>query len=1818
MWDATAYLKEARDAHGRWISGAGALGAAINDLQKLGDIDKATAEAVSSAIARHSEMGRGLPASAHGDKAKTLAYLAQTVKHDALTYRHQSPPDIAEAKKLDAAARAISTAHSKLTSEAIHPHADSPYRLTPDAQPLDGPSGPVKIKGFVKEDVTKLKHGDVVRVTGKDGTVRERTVYRAAPNNQGTKTVVRFKDKVPGEPNSISVNHDTRLSVVNYDNPHKQGAPQAVNAPAATTPEPKKELPPNYFGEEDGPEQAHSAPVSTPEPKVVYSAANPPVVKPAPHMSAQDLRAQQTDVKLKPDAATALKQYVTGSADTAGGKTWAARTISRKLRAANPKLSKVDTERVNAMDDAFRAVPATTGEMTLYRGIDMDKNGNSRLKVGVGDKITDNGYMSTSSSQKVARDFAGKGGDLLQLTLPAGSHPLDINAHVKGGYGNEREILIPRGAEIRVTNIAEHTPSASSGRHARVIHAELILPDLPQTVGDNGEPETPAADVKQIAADTPQEHIEAPQTAAPEPTAVSTPEPTAVTMHEKPKLRQVEELKRGDMVEVNTSSGKVIRTLDRSPKKVNGKPVLTFLDDKTHLGLKKNRTYEPGQHIIVVGRDESFKALFKSKSANEPKVVKPAAQVHAEAEPKVVKPAVEPEVVKPAESATAEIETPVGSPKLKIKTKSIAKLKNVVQVSKKMSKIKVNGANLQVGDVIEDGKLKIPTGETKNVKKWPYTKPVYKTIPVNRKIVAVKRDEGGNVTSYSASGIDEETLALIDSPYVPGVSSDKQGVKYSSSGTGYFSKLYGTDELSNEVERKSGGAGHIHTVTRLVEEKGGAGKKLKAHEQPTGTELHDALKQALDNGENLEQYDPAHRNLPTGYSVGHVQSLIHDLAVGKQNGVSAGNVKSDAAYMREMETSGEAQQIRDAAESHQPYRMDGGVLRDFKESGEITPTQVSLPHTATDEEIAALRTAMRAGSYNSDLYARRAAFIKQWMETHGGEMPSVHDFAKSLSHGDYANELAQHNVYGSPTTSLIDRNIKAPRQKRVKEEMDSEFRIRTAQRRAEEGTTARNFELPTWNDMRMEPQSFDDIQSRVEEEAKPKTIEASNADRTRAFAKNMMPNQDYPEANAAIADMLLNRMTHENAIKFADFMATDPSSPQEIADAVDKYKKPDAMVPANFENQVMSTYGMSVPEWQSISQGLSMLGTSLDKPRTYTTREYVPSFVTAGLADDGVLYHRAIAQGGSMPLDEITSRLNAVHEKLPGVTPDQAALMTKGFTDGYGNDIGKYQTWLDNLTQNDLNNPHVQRMKAAVQQIVTDASASGDTFKHETKTHISAGPANTQIMRIMKNLGAVEANDNESSAAQRRDMNVSNSGSWGILANGKKLVVVDGGEPMSEPEKLEVYDKTFRQMGDDGKYNGLSSPEMPHLDGLLPYDSGYGYDDIQAVQQDYRNAQTLTDRRKVVGEYAKLADLLPSTGERTSVLQAWAPRALRALNEAEIARKDAPGNPVRRIEYTPQTQGPDVARVVTGVTSSKRLIVPRNQRGRLSLYGYTPEEAHAKLKELGVIGDLEPQVPADQIFRGPRRKGIVSPLLSDYVRGEAQVPNTDWLASHGLTDNRGVKGFEQIFRSGGMMGIQERQNRSIRTDTTSQVGDIGSGIDHVTFTTMGSGGAVGGGSSIRLVLKPHNLIRRDVVVSPTDYGGGEDRNAKYKKYRDEIEAKAGIEVGKTTLFDPLAPAARQAHLDNMGARAGSDGPHGSDEYNVAGQITADDIHTVIVGDTTMVPQLRKMFERLKAEGIISRIPAITTNDNRGAAARGMIEPGEPAITSNIPEATVNA
>jgi hypothetical protein len=288
----------------------------------------------------------------------------------------------------------------------------------------------------------------------------------------------------------------------------------------------------------------------------------------------------------------------------------------------------------------------------------------------------------------------------------------------------------------------------------------------------------------------------------------------------------------------------------------------------------------------------------------------------------------------------------------------------------------------------------------------------------------------------------------------------------------------------------------------------------------------------------------------------------------------------------------------------------------------------------------------------------------------------------------------------------------------------------------------------------------------------------------------------------------------------------------------------------------------------------------------------------------------------------------------------------------------------------------------------------------------------------------------------------------------------------------------------------------------------------------------------------------------------------------------------KRIEYVPHAQGARGA--------------PTSQRGRLTVEGFSPKEATQRLQELGVVGELEPEVPFTSVMRSERRDGLIIPLHPDYLRGDAPPPRSKYLLTHGITsggygaDSKTVAIVKSVLQGGGLHSIAERFKRGIKVRSSSPAGDIRSGIDHIVFCSLDSGSTCGANSSVKIALKPEAMMRRDVVLAPRDFGGMGSRYEHYKKYANTLRQKAGAPTA--SLYQPLPPSARQLHLNSKAKSPGSS------EFNIGGSIPVEDMAVIGVTSADLAAAVNKILDELMAEGKIAERPQVVIGNQAFRAA----------------------
>lgn len=2250
---ATAYNKEARDAHGRWIKGFGAVKATADKLLADGKITKPQHQMLMQAASRHAALGRGIPEAAQHSPAKMLDYLASTMRGDVKQAYDKEGSGSADAKVLGRTARAVENVahaahgtsrtgrHTAITHPPVHPDDMGDTFGTPkvvskaNAAPKvvkkasDEPTAKpivVKVKKAFdhkaseaknQELLTHFNSGDKVKdsISGRTGVVKD-----ANPANAGGHMMVAWDDKdygaeqMQGHDGKPMYGETYPSRTVNLTNGFDGTKPVATKPAEKTVPgydkhvadaatvragEAKGEFTPEKYNEDgDNPylrtryalrsvlgKLKGGEEIKLPDGTRIVSGNKPGMaqggVSQPTHYRVhyangthQDLigtdltakkaldqygtkaepikteppslRDQQKGVKLPDEAHTALKNYVTGEADGTAGKSWADRTISKRLRGATP-LSASQQKYADNLDAAFNSVPATEKELTLHRGIDTTKkSGVSQLPkdLKVGDTFGDKGYMSTSLSSKVAEDFATKDGDVLHLTLPAGAHPIDVNAHISGAYGAEREVLIPRGAQIKVTSIKDRVtnvqgPKGKEDIHSRHVYGELILPDAPKDLPsdtnhevqteapqDHGYAVAPAAeplgkndfdvthiqkykdDATKLATEFSNESFDKSGTSADDKAienysngesnvinpflrtgkhtkqaswpSEETPDGLRaktkalddaiaksqtkqnIVVYRGVSTKFLGDAKPGDtitdkgfvstsqtphvagsgawmhahggahVVEIRVPAGAhaaSINQLDDHIHAVQGEVLLprdsvfrvVSTGDHPVLELVPNAPAKSADETVDLGEDKTiakaepvptvseptpvaakpldkaglrqmrsewtakFRALKSGESIEAPgghRVTYEGGDVWAIRDKngtvvkrhvyatRVARQVLErsgigvgsadtPEPVKAAEKAPSEPKVVTPKPTVVKKAKAVTqgvfdKLKGP-KVVKKMGTVKVSAADLRPGDIVSDGRIKFQTNDEDG--NAPGYGAAYTTIPHQRTVISAEKLPTGK--------IEVKLSAPLNVP--------------ENAGPIYIAKKYGNGVVNEEITREASPTS-VSIVKREVESTKATGSKITLDKAPTTKEFKAALESAMQDATSpgdISHLDPANRPMPKGHTAGHAQQIMYDLAVGKLNGITRTHeVKSDEDYRKELNAGAVVPEVPAGTQKELMLKalQSGNVGLDGKQYTEIQKlldTHIASGKSADsfDKELAnygspwsykgkalrdsynhlesqylqehgtpgaldkARQEADRQTPHIMQVKRRHVAVPKgdvpinsggdysevmepEWKDEYVGDLPSKSSYQDTvtISHGQvglhalpstmsepelkmhisaardhngiavaraewhhahpdatfhdwvHSPEFADHmKTIGVDPTGSDTAPLHATRRLVAKFKADKAEQDMIDERRGLEGTVKYDSGLPTWDeDGKLEPQTWADIEKRQKGVVLP-GAEISNGDRAGSLINNTASGVTSKDL-MAIHDTARWRAQADGG-EFGDHMreviaqATGPDGVWGQHNYTTTQSEPHLIkITQEQHDALVSGLDRAEAKWEA------------DHPST-TMRDYVPTFHTQGLVDDGILYHRqedatldpaklktALTQGLKQAAKSVQGQTEA-HPLTGAELKD--ALDKAGVTHGEI-PYGLANTWdyspsepLDRTIVMGLVNSTSLDVSDKVKQAVSkafDDTASRTRERQlpmvdvERMVRIATGPEQQggldalrkqledptvnsyslvqtpeQKEQLLKSIDIVQkrltnatnpstsASVSEDGDAQMRKifddagaMTTRNSqwqpvsGTWFRSTPGDMYMLQDGASsrPLTDEEKVAHIKVSVPSLGDNLSYNGNDDESKSAIADINTSRDDYTYaktlDDLRAAQaahsaavERYAKRQEAMSELKPVykGEYlarAARARKKYNTDNKFSAASAAADR----IKQVEVADGESAS---KRIEYVPWKQGGK---------DSPNGPAYRSVRGTLRMHGYTPEEATAKLKELGIVGDLETHVPGQAIFRSSRRAGDVVPLHSAYVRGEAPPPDMPFLITHGSTDSsvsNAVQAFKNIANSGGLMSIADRFKRNISTATSSQAGDIGSGIDHVVFCRMDSGGGCGSGSPLRFAMRPDAAMRRDVLISPLDFGSG-PRYDKYKKFRDSMEAETGKEVGSTSLYRPLDPAARQLELDKFnayktqgsGAINDSHSWNGDAEFNLAHQVRLEDMAFVAVKDQPTADKLQKHLDTLIKAGYVSRVPQV--------------------------------
>jgi exoenzyme T len=148
---------------------------------------------------------------------------------------------------------------------------------------------------------------------------------------------------------------------------------------------------------------------------------------------------------------------------------------------------------VSALDDLFDLAPRTEKPMVLFRGIgEKDEYDN----IVPGDTLSDNAFISTSFDPKIAESFGDAKhpqGIVLEIYLPEGSKAVygrgasdesTGNLSPNNWGGGENEVILPRGTEFYIVDVANYPSGAKIARaYAITPGSEFSVEDVPEFGG---------------------------------------------------------------------------------------------------------------------------------------------------------------------------------------------------------------------------------------------------------------------------------------------------------------------------------------------------------------------------------------------------------------------------------------------------------------------------------------------------------------------------------------------------------------------------------------------------------------------------------------------------------------------------------------------------------------------------------------------------------------------------------------------------------------------------------------------------------------------------------------------------------------------------------------------------------------------------------------------------------------------------------------------------------------------------------------------------------------------------------------------------------------------------------------------------------------------------------------------------------------------------------------------------------------------------------------------------------------------------------------
>ena len=166
--------------------------------------------------------------------------------------------------------------------------------------------------------------------------------------------------------------------------------------------------------------------------------------------------------------------------------------INTALRGSSPINSSVQKS-IDNMDSLFDLAPVTEKPMILFRGIG---DPGTYDDIQAGEIIADKGFLSTSFKPMTAEGFGGSQGQkgiVLEIYLPEGSKAVYGHGAAHEGTGTlsatsfaggENEVILPRGTEFYITDVANYGSGAKLARvYAITPGSKFSIEDIPEFGG---------------------------------------------------------------------------------------------------------------------------------------------------------------------------------------------------------------------------------------------------------------------------------------------------------------------------------------------------------------------------------------------------------------------------------------------------------------------------------------------------------------------------------------------------------------------------------------------------------------------------------------------------------------------------------------------------------------------------------------------------------------------------------------------------------------------------------------------------------------------------------------------------------------------------------------------------------------------------------------------------------------------------------------------------------------------------------------------------------------------------------------------------------------------------------------------------------------------------------------------------------------------------------------------------------------------------------------------------------------------------------------